>query len=1399
MVNREVQFFVVAFSVAALFFIASGALTVATSSGTNSTANLTIYDQTDSEGGGLTMFSLRNLTFFANFTNATGAFLNWTQGNATCTARYNFTGDYTSGVNMTFNSLLLVWQHNRTFTYKGVNRFTVNCTSTYGNVSVTDIFNISNSAPHINVKSGSYIDIDGNDLTSDSISCTEDTVCTYNFTQNVTDNDANDVLTYSYNLNSNASLANFTFNTTTGILLINVTTNITAGNKEISLIVNDTGDGAGNGLGTDSGILRVSIASVNDAPLFSNLQNQTFNASTLFNYTLLATDEENNTPYTLNISFLNCSVMPWSTRNCSTTDGRALFNSTYYTFDNLTGTINITFTPTRNDVGNYTINFTLGDSGTNAPVNANVSQVVTFFVSNVNTAPYFRYTCANEHTATEDSLFTSCTINVSDIDETNNVTLGANQSWFFLDGTATNSSTKSVNSGTSYNATFIVNFTANDSLVGNWTINLTLTDLGNPSLSNSTLINFSISNVQDSDFLESIANLTAYTTNNYTIYVNASDDDLRVPDKRVYNETLVFYSNFSCVSVGSFGVVSGTNISQARVHVNATDSSCFTGGQNYSVRISVNDSGNYSSFSRVFIIRALSNNLPQWNVNQSNFTLTENTSFYLNLSKNASDTQNDALTFTFINDTSFASFSLTSAGIINFTPTDDDIGLHYVTVNVSDGPSSSPLIFNFTVVNINDAPVIDAPITADNASVVGGNSNVSAVEDNQTVISLSIHDNDLRIPAGQRVYYNETLTLNVTIFGPNTTILHFVKSSTFPTTPDTDPPGPTSWNKTLFTATFTPKKTDIGNYSILLNVSDASNVTTVLRFNMSIIELNHRASLNVSNQTAVYNQTWFYDINASDSEDGNESTGNLTFSYSILTNTSAVLTSLLNASGAFNTTTGNINITFNHTAAGVYRINITVRDTGGLNASSDFTLIVYGNPVISLLTAGTNVTFVENNQSNTTFLANHTVADNLSYYFYIRNELKYAVNYSGNSTNLTWSFTPNYTDETHGTYANLTLWVLNPIYATANATQTWNVNITHTNSPVNLTTRIPNQSATIGSTISYDLTSYFLDADATDVFYNQSVSYTLARANSSSGISTVLSGTSLNFTRTTSAANELFNVTANETLTESVSNQFFVNFSTAAASSSSSSSTSGGGGGGGGVSSPANKTKPVSLKLVLPDPFSMTKKDKIIIPITLQNTGTTILNGISLTSFIAKNGKLQKDVRSTFDRSTFVSLSPGAEEKVKLTFETNTEDAGLYEITINATVDDPVFSDWGKIFLTVKEGVSIDERILFTEEFIVGNPECAEIKELVDDARLALARGDVSGAEVQVAAALDSCKKAISQQSGVLEEQKKNFLNSLLNYASIATVAAFILGFIYYSYRRVQLRRIPGAQVTGFA
>lgn len=1379
---RIVSFSVFVFVLVCLILLSFSIKSInAANSGSNGSANLSIYD--DMDLGPLTKYTNSNISFYGNYTNSSDYSINQSNGNGNCTIMYNFSGVFTSPSDMIFNGSSYLWKNNKTFNYKGEHTFVINCTSSYGNISLNDTFFVSNTQPTILKDNGGYINLDNNGETTDYWLCNEDTLCVYNFSANVSDPDVNDVLTYNYTQSANTTLTNFTLNLSMGVLTINVTDNQNSGGKRIELSVTDTGDlGVPSSLVT--AVLLLNITAVNDRPQFVNLQNQTLNATQLFDYVINITDEESNTPYSFNITFLNCSVAQWSDRNCSIPANKMLFNSSQY---NSNGTaLNISFTPGRNDVGNYTINFTVKDlNNVNNPKNASTSQIITFEVSNVNSAPYFNYRCDNERNGTENGLF-NCYINASDIDEIYNLTIFANETWFKFNNSGVNNMTLPVNISTNFNASFLVNFTPADGQVGNWSIVLTLTDTALPIQTNATTIVFYFSNVNDSVTLQQIDNITVYSNFNSTIYVNATDDDLLIIDKRAYNENMTFSSNTSWVNITSTSVVSGTNIISARMDIYPNSS---FSGINY-VNISVRDANNYSVDSRIFAINVSVNSPPEWNSNvQRQFYLNESINFYLNLSTNVSDAQGDAINFTFsISDQyPFPLFDINkTTGVINFTPEDLDVGFHTVIINATDSKGSpSSLTFNFTVYNLNDNVSIKRPIVqgdVTNATVIGLNSNINASEDNFTLINIYVYDDDFLI--NQTSYYSENLTFNVSVRGPNVNLLNYGFIARV---------GP---NASRYDINFTANHSDIGNYNVTINVTDSSNSSDYLTFNLTIYAVSHPPSLSdVPNQNISIFESFFYDANATDVEDVNEGAAGSNLTYSVLNlSANGNFLNLTNASNGIIT-----NITNLTGRGGIWNFSVRVSDSSGLIASKNFTLRIYGYPSVILPDSSYVFNMQENVTSSLNFSANHSVGDSLTYKLYINNVLRNQTSANGNGTAFLWNFTANFSDETTcAGSVNLTINVSNQ--KLSNSTS-WAININHTNYPLTFSGTIGDgtpPTLSVTNSQAYSLNNYFTDIDATDSCNNQTIGFMVQRFTDDTITASIINWTygvtpSITFSSSTGQSGN-YSITAfeyntslyNSSILRNVSSN---NFSVSVTIVTVTVPTSGGGGGGSGATPNTPTPKTIVLKIVLPDPISVDKRDKIILPVKLMNNGQEVLNGINLTSIISLNGIIAQGMVAYFDRNFIDSLKAGQEQNVTLTVEVDAEREGMYEITINATVENPKFNDWGKIYLNVKEGANIERKILFVDQLIVDNPECIEIKELVEYARRLYANKDFKSAEEKIDEAVNACKRSIEQVTafnkvaGVIKGSKT------LTFVLLTTILTLASGIVYYLYNRMVLRR----------
>ncbi len=1337
----------------------------ATSSGSNGNANLTIYDERDLNGL-LTKISNDNYTFYSNYTNISNSAINSTNGVGNCQVSFNFTGAFSSFTNMSFNSTNLIWFYNRSFNYKGTHNFQVNCTSTFGNITLNDTYLIDNSAPRITKTSGNtFIDLDNTLNTFDYYSCFEDTLCLYNFTANITEPDLNDILTFE-NLSTNTTLTNFTFNSANGILTINVTIDGDSGSKQINLRVTDSDSG------TDSAILRLNISAVNDLPQFLNLGgNRTINKS-LFDLILTASDEENDLNLTFNVTFMQCSFTslnpPTGPNNCT------LFNLTNY---NATST-NISFIPSGNQKGEYKINFSVKDSR-----NASYSQVVNWTLT-WNDKPFFTYVCDNSRNTSENSPF-SCYINASDSDELYNLTFTTNYTWFKFNNTGTNSSNHSTIGG---NASTIINFTATDLEVGNWSINITVIDTGatNSSIeSNSTLIYFFIANVNDSVSLLNISDLFAYDTNNYTIYSNASDNDLLIPDKMVYNESLTFTSNNSNVLINSTNYISGTNTTIATIKFNPA----LMGLGNHTVNISVADANNYSISSDTFTIQIFSNNIPQWNSStQNNHSLNENSYFYLNLSQNVSDVDNQQINFSFSNVSIFPSFNINiTTGIINFTPLDADVGQHIIIINATDGVNPASLTFNFTIYNVNDTPSIQF-FPSSGSYNSSGNSTfglINVTEDNNVRLKLWVHDDDFRIPSGQKTFYNENLSINLTIQGPNVTLFSFVIGS--------------NWFDTIqfpqraeFNADFIPLDGDVGNYNITINITDNSSLSTYIFFNLSVNRINDAPTLtNLGNIITSIIESIYVNYNASDEEDINESNPGSNLTFSIVNLSSGG--NFLNQTN-FNRSTGVLNFTFSQAYAGFWMYNISVNDSSGLIDYELINITVYDYPVILSPLSNIQFNLKENDSYQFNFSVNNTVGyilnETLNYTLIINGLIRNSTNGNGNSTRFLWNYTANFTDETTCLgVINLTLNVSN--LKLSNST-TWNLTINHTNAPLSFINNINNINGGTPQTIT--LSSIYRDIDASDYCVNQTIGF-IASLISGTGISTTISNwtnsinPSIQFSATSDATANYSIIAyeyngSNYTLPY-LSNQSSNNFSVILSVSTTTVQTPSSGGGGGGGSSSTEKL--ISLKIIVPEPVSAKRKDKLIIPLGIWNDGEVDLNEIVLSSLIAKDGFLRNDLIASFDKSFIPSLKAGERVNVTMIVDIDTTVAGLFEVTINGSVKNPEYNDWAKFYIEIDEDEDILEKIIFTEELLIGNPECAELQGLIDEAKDLFNSGDIILTKIKLDEVIQSCKRLISQP--ITRKAVRNIQENLFAYISIASIIALGLGFGYYQIKKIQLKQ----------
>jgi len=1270
--------------------------------------------------------------FYANFTNTTaGSVIDRASGS--CSIRF-YTGVFSGFADMGFNTTSNLWEYNSSFTSKGNHSFFVNCSSSATDAFLSDNFTISNTPPYIIQVVGGTIDVDGDRSPGlgDLFPCQEDTLCVYNFTANISEDDLNDFLSYGYNPSpANTTLTNFTLNSQ-GILQINVTQSSYTGAKQIELNVRDSGDSLIPGTGiTQAALLKLNVQEVNDAPLFLNLINRSFNETQPFTYLISASDEEGNTPFSFNVTFDSCALAPWSTRtNCT------LFEITNYSATQML----VNFTPTGDDVGNYTLTFFITDLNNNvAPYNATRNKTVTFYVLNVNDAPFFTSVCENTN-ASEDAAFT-CRINASDVDNTL-LTFSSNLTWFL-------NATNATFAGSGGNASVLASFTPRDEQVGNWRINISVQDYGEPRKSNSTVISFYVANVNDSVFLPEIQNITAYKNARYLISLNASDDDFLIPDKSVLNEQLNFSANVSWITFILGNVTGNTTFAL----MNFTINDGVVG--NHTILVTVRDRYSFSSFSRAFTVFAYNNTAPLWNLSPD-FPLTEDDSFFLNLNNNVSDPDGDAVTFRFLNFTSFPSFALLGS-IITFFANDSDVGLQKVLVNASDGKLGvSQQLLTFNISNKNDFPLIQN---------IGDQ---NATEDSRTRIFVDLFDDDLRVK--QKDYFNESLSYNITIVGPNPNLF----SLQFDSQAD---------NFVRLVMDFTPRKTDAGNYTVLLNAIDSTGFTNATMFNLAIAKVNHAPDLgNISNASAGVGIPFFLDFNATDIEDGDEGRGNITYAISFLSGTTGL------PFFGIDSRAGIINFTANASRAGKYRANLSAADSKNLTNSTVFWIFVYDMPRITSMTSSP-LAGAENTTLPVNVKANHTVGDDLRFDWYVNTDLRNSSLENGTNKLITFNFRLTFNDETTcGRDKNLTLNVSNLFFSD---TTSWTMNISHVDDQPHFIGPINNISA--GNTASLCLLSYFIDADYGDICYpNASMTFSFTRYNETLGEQ--LAGpltasfvhdsgafcTDTAVFSSSSQAGEYFSLRASDGGFNVSSNIFHVALTPQSIPVPQPQPSTG--------ASERPKPEPKFLKIITPGKITVLETGLVQVPIIVENTGDEDLFDVNLSTLLFRDGRLIYG-NVTLSKDFFSVLTPRVQQNVSIKLFVNGTGRVTYELIVNATVRSPRFADWAKVNIELLESniTEVEKILVFTEELIVENPECLELKELLNEAKKLQEQGRVSEALQKTDQIVDACKKALSQKNRLFFIEKKDF--SLVFYVVVLSIAFLFSGVLYHFLRRWIFRK----------
>ncbi|MBN1156295.1 hypothetical protein JXA85_01645 [Candidatus Woesearchaeota archaeon] len=1029
-------------------------------------------------------------------------------------------------------------------------------------------------------------------------------------------------------------------------------------------------DGYNRTLGNN---ITLNVTPVNDVPVIQQIPDQTAYEYAPFSYQVNATDVD-------------------------TYDSLYYYDNT--SLFNISASGLISFSLSGGSAGNHTINITVGDGTLNASVLMNIE------ITNNN--PPSIYPVENQ-TIYENSAF-SVDVTAFDLQ---------NHSINFSDDTA-------MFDIAALNATAgRIQFTPDNADVGNHTVTITATDeKGAP---NTTIIYFTILDINNPPVLTSIGERTARINNTFTLLITATDAD---------DDPLNFSSNSTLFNI--------TYVDSATGMINFTPTDSQFG--NYSINITVSDGiANDSEVINFFVII----NSPPVMDSISNQSVTEDSAFVLTI--NSFDSDGDNLTY----DTNSTLFTLTSvnstAARINFTPDYTLVGNYTITVNVSDGYINGfdTAEFNLSIRFRNDPPYFTPPLT-----------NWTAYDGTLFTKYVSAYDEE-----------NDTLS-----FGTNSSLFNF-----------------TVVNYSSVMVNFTPSLADRGNHTIIINVTDGTNVntTTIVFF---ITSINNPPNITgyypTSLSFSIYeNSTQGMNISATDSDtlsyywlvDGtvNGTTYNYTYSPDFSSAGTHNITAIAsdgttNSSLTWNVTVLNLNRpiifglrehkSYSDFISGTFNsTNLTLdgRIVLSRNGSAYITSGTYLSPVIDFQGENyLNVSLIEWSGTNTT-------GSNTTVLFQLRTAASQAglgawgANHSGQS------FVPNVTPHRYLQYKM--------ILETNNSTTTPDI------SNVKVHYTIGNLSYIEDSYLLWvDLDNFFYDLDTGDnLTYNYSTSVDISvTINNETNVVTLYSENPNTVTLTFSAYDG-YNTT--------YSNNVTILFQASPAHTETAAS-SGGGGGSSVVTimetkviNQTNLTKRVTIELISPGIVTLYKNETMEIPIRLVNNYEADLNKINLS--ILTN----LSMNYSFKNNPLAKLEPGEEFETVLYINAGNNIYGLQEITVKAEAEQPEFADTAKIFInSLEKGLEnvsqINTKITFTEDLFRENPECLELNEILTEAKKALQTNQFSKAQQLIDDALEGCKYIISQKDAYLElpESRANFFDKLTNSLASAfdSVKIFMLRFI---------------------
>lgn len=211
---------------------------------------------------------------------------------------------------------------------------------------------------------------------------------------------------------------------------------------------------------------------------------------------------------------------------------------------------------------------------------------------------------------------------------------------------------------------------------------------------------------------------------------------------------------------------------------------------------------------------------------------------------------------------------------------------------------------------------------------------------------------------------------------------------------------------------------------------------------------------------------------------------------------------------------------------------------------------------------------------------------------------------------------------------------------------------------------------------------------------------------------------------------------------------------------------------------PEEIERPKPLQILTPTLVTTYMNETIKIPIVINNTWNDTLLGITLEATTNVT-----NVSLYLDRIYIAKLNKGESVDATL-YVKNYKSEGHYEIQLLANVTVPNYQDTATIYINSaemkSEGEALESKISFAQDLLSSNPECQELNELLGQAKIELTNENYAGTAKIVDNVINGCKYLVNNAKNNKETPDRNFVKTFeWNKTYNDYIILFIFGMLF--------------------